>query len=315
MLPHSYAFNSLSRSQELASAILATTAPSQISSTCASIDSFLQSHTPDQSRHLFSITFPTLICKLFGFDDVTSLPPPPPSQKPQLPQLSLVKYVFPVERLPEWVRFMLSNEKYCRVISDLCLFLKAYFVPRFLVKVFVQYWLVENDFSPLPVNVCKSFGVSFPFRSVLGESPPTSGLGEVVKLFVKYLSLTILSTMEVQAGGLLVVLIVGRQGTLFACHLLCVPLALGTLGYKGLCIELDEVVNGTSKDMRNQETQTQISGYSPVINLLTSSKELVYLIKNVDSLFHSKQGGSSKSALNGLYRFVPSIREQLKVYY
>ena len=69
------------------------------------------------------------------------------------------------------------------------------FRAKFLVNAFVHYWLVDNDFSPLPVNVFKSFGVSLPFRSVLRETPPTSGLGEVVKLFVKYLNLSsVLST-------------------------------------------------------------------------------------------------------------------------
>lgn len=51
-----------------------------------------------------------------------------------------------------------------------------------------------------------------------------------------------------------------------------------------------------------------------VINVLTSSRELVDLIKNVDIVFHSvPAAGSSKSMLNTLYRFVPSIREQLQV--
>ncbi|KAF3615251.1 hypothetical protein FXO38_35224 [Capsicum annuum] len=36
----------------------------------------------------------------------------------------------------------------------------------------------------------RSFGVSFPFRSVFGETPPISGLGEVVNVFVKYLNLS-----------------------------------------------------------------------------------------------------------------------------
>ncbi|KAE8708647.1 transcription factor MYB82-like [Hibiscus syriacus] len=559
MLPHSYAVDSLSRSQDLASAILSSTAPSQISATCASVDSFLQSHTPDQSRHFFSITFPTLICRLFGFDDATSLPPPPPSQKPQLPhsngwieiasqcnhadlssqifsllspngtlmtsilavdRLSLVKYVFPVERLPEWVQFMLSNEKYCRVISDLCHLLKgkvkedsvqdsscqiqlnvfeyylfwfayypvckgnienldsnsvkrsskfrlekwtrsipgfsgsikremdqklegnlyiqllyAYlraFVPifdlgahqpyrssilnhslkcdgsviiraEFFVNVFVQYWLVDNDFSPLPVNVYKSFGVSFPFKLVLGEIPPTSGLGEVVKLFVKYLNLSSLMSMDgfdnivygesaswrVSAGFdsgtsrnfvslspsvcpvgpwnswiqrplyrfILRTFLSSPMGTsikntsqVFSVWVSYVePWTISLDDFA----ELDMVVNGSSKGVRNCEPGSQISGYSPVwqafvlsnfpyysslvmhfigfahkflhtdpeliaqmvlkvISLLTSSKELVDLMKNIDSLFHSKQVGSSKSALNGLYRFVPSIHEQLK---
>ncbi|KAB2054004.1 hypothetical protein ES319_A12G225400v1 [Gossypium barbadense] len=553
MLPHSYAVDSLSRSQDLASAILASTTPSQISATCASIDFFLQSHSPDQSRHFFSITFPVLICKLFGFDDASSLPPPPPSQKPQsngwvelasqssLPDLSskifsllspngtlmnsisavdrhsLVKYVFPVERLPEWVRFMLSNEKYFRVISDLCPFFKgkvkedavqgslcqiqlnvfeyylfwfayypvckgnsenldsnsvkrsskfrlenwtrsirgfsgsskremeqkfegnlyiqllyAYlraFVPIFdlgahqpyrssilnyslkcdgsvivraelLVNVFVHYWLVDNDFSPLPVNVCKSFGVSFPFRSMLGEIPPTSGLGEVVKLFVKYLNLSsVMSTdgfdnIECNesprwrvSGGFdsadLVslspsVCSVGSWNSWIQRPLYRFILRTFLFSPVGTSMkntsqvfsvwvsymepwtislddfaELDVVINGSSKDVRNHETESQNSGYSPVwqafvlsnflyysslfmhfigfahkflhtdpeviaqmvlkvISLLTSSKELVDLIKNVDVVFHSKQAVSSKSALNSLYRIVPSIREQLK---
>lgn len=53
------------------------------------------------------------------------------------------------------------------------------------------------------------------------------------------------------------------------------------------------------------------------MNILTSSKELFNLVKNVDSVFHSKQSGvsgSGKSKLNSFYRFVPSIQEQLQVY-
>lgn len=237
-------------------------------------------------------------------------------------RLFLVKFVFPVERLPEWVRFLLSSEKDCRILSDLCslfkarikedeikgnfqihlnvfeyfLFWFAYypvcrgncensgtvsvrssrksklenwtssipvissgskrtaeqktgcnlyvkllyaylraFVPmndmnahlqpycssllhyspsyddaivlraEFLVETLVHYWLVDGDFSPLAVNVCKSFGLSFPFRSVLGETPPPSGLGEVVKLLVKYLNLSSIvvtdGSKQVECGG------------------------------------------------------------------------------------------------------------------
>lgn len=49
------------------------------------------------------------------------------------------------------------------------------------------------------------------------------------------------------------------------------------------------------------------------MSILTSSKELTDLIKNMDTVFHSKQAGSGKTMLNSLYRFVPSIREQLQV--
>lgn len=50
-----------------------------------------------------------------------------------------------------------------------------------------------------------------------------------------------------------------------------------------------------------------------VLNILTSSKELLDLIKMVDSVFHSKQAGLGKSKLNSLCRYVPSIREHLQV--
>lgn len=49
--------------------------------------------------------------------------------------------------------------------------------------------------------------------------------------------------------------------------------------------------------------------------MLTSSRELIELLKNVDTVFHSKQAGSGKSMLNSLCKFVPSIREQMQVNY
>ncbi|KAH7514196.1 hypothetical protein FEM48_Zijuj11G0063000 [Ziziphus jujuba var. spinosa] len=345
MHPHAYTVDSHSKSQDLAATVLSSSTPAQISSACASIDSVLHSLSPDQSRHFFSVTFPTLIRKLFGFDDAqpSSFPSTSTTTNPHssngwidtviasndpelanrvfsllapngvllssisaVDRLSLVKYVFPFERLPEWARFMLSSDKNCRVLSDLCpifkgrvkedsikssvyqiqlsvfeyyMFWFAYypvcrgnnensdnvsakrsrrfklenwvssisgfssarrssehkiecnlymrllyaylraFVPvhdlnshqpyrssllhhsmsfdgtiimqaEFLVNTFTHFWLVDNDFSPLPVNLCKSFGVSFPLHSVLGETPPTAGLGEFVNLFVKYLNLS-----------------------------------------------------------------------------------------------------------------------------
>lgn len=226
-------------------------------------------------------------------------------------QLSLVKYVFPNERLPEWVRYMLQNEQDCRVLTDLCplfrnkivgdpikgtayqvqlnvleyfLFWFAYypvckgnsegsetvkvqrtkkfrlenwsysipglsstkreaekktegnlyirllyvylhsFVPsqdlyvqpyrssllhyssgydssameqaEFVISAMIHFWLVDSDFSPLPTGLCKANGISFPFRSVLGETPPTSGLGDVINVFTKYLNLSSLVAMD-----------------------------------------------------------------------------------------------------------------------
>ncbi|MFS8028507.1 putative exocyst complex component Exo70, cullin repeat-like-containing domain superfamily [Helianthus anomalus] len=52
---------------------------------------------------------------------------------------------------------------------------------------------------------------------------------------------------------------------------------------------------------------------SKVVIVLTSSRELLDTIENVETVFHSSPAGSSKSMLNSLYRFIPSIREQLQI--
>lgn len=56
---------------------------------------------------------------------------------------------------------------------------------EFIVNTLKHFWLIDNDFSPVPVNVCKSFGGLFPFRSVL------------VNLFVKYLNFSSVAFTEV----------------------------------------------------------------------------------------------------------------------
>ncbi|GKC33606.1 hypothetical protein Tco_1045990 [Tanacetum coccineum] len=180
--------------------------------------------------------------------------------------LSLVKYVFPIERLPEWVRLTLQNSTHSdetrgiavgtsiskrfnldkwpisvfgsasknnRVNDDKNMdagnlylrLLQAYlrfFVPftdlnaqspyrssllhyssgydslvlenvEFFVHILIHFWILDNDFSPLPVKVCKSFGVVLPLRSVLAKLPPTPGLVEVVNVLVKYLNSSLVS--------------------------------------------------------------------------------------------------------------------------
>nr|XP_023887705.1 uncharacterized protein LOC111999825 [Quercus suber]POE67079.1 hypothetical protein CFP56_62402 [Quercus suber] len=557
MLPHSYTVDSQSKSQDLASSILSSTSSSQIISTCSSIDSFLLSHSPDQTRHFFSLAFPPLISKLFfGLTDSSSSSSKPnpsngwidsvlSSNDPDsanavfsllspssilfhsisaVDRLSLVKYVFPIERLPEWARFALSSNKFAQALSDLSplfnsklkhdpikpsalqiqlnvfeyyLFWFAYypicksnsensdsisikrarkfrlenwtssipgfsnskrgneqriecnlylrllyaylraFVPihdlnahqpyrssllhyasgydgsatmraEFVVNAFVHFWLVDNDFSPLPVNVLKSHGVSFPFRSVLGDTPPpSSGLGEVVKLFVKYLNLSsvavtedggtencgnprwrVLNSGSFDGGGSGaksrdVAAPVRQAGSwnawiqrplyrfILRTFLFC-PVGSSiknasevfdvwitymepwTITWNDFA-ELDAIVDGANKSERKEDFRSHGSnnGYNPswqgyvlsnylyysslvmhfigfahkflhsdveiivrmvskVMNILTSSKELVDLIKNVDTVFHSEQAGSGKSMLNSLCRFVPSIREQLQ---
>ncbi|KAG2676367.1 hypothetical protein I3760_12G049800 [Carya illinoinensis] len=547
MLPHSFTVDSHSKSEDLAAAIHAAS-PSQISSICASIESFLLSHSPDQSRHFFSLAFPTLICKLFfGLPPDPSKSCPPPSSAwidtnandsasnaifsllspsgvllrsiSAVDRLSLVKYVFPVERLPHWARLALSTSNDARPLSDVChlfsgklkedptkpsahqvqlnvfeyyLFWFAYFpvcksnsdnvdsvsikrarkfrlenwtssipglsnskrvneqriecslyirllyaylrefVPshdlnvhqpyrssllhyaseydgsvtmraELVVNAFIHFWLVDNDFSPLPVNVLKSFGVSFPFRSVSGDiPPPSSGLGNVVKLFVKYLSLSS-GTFSEESGGECCASPrrrVSNSGSFDAVKSRDVPAPvhpsrswnawiqrplyrfilrtflfypLGTsiknasevfdvwisymepwsISWDDFA-ELKAVVDSSIKSDRKENSQNLreyeynpvwqsyvLSNYlyysslvmhfigfahkflhtdveiivrmvSKVINILASSKELADLIKNMDTVFHLKQAGSGKSVLNSLYRFVPSIREQLQ---
>ncbi|KAL8124112.1 hypothetical protein AgCh_011933 [Apium graveolens] len=138
MLSHSYATDSQSKSTDLAATIIAATSPAQITDACAAVEAFLNNRTPEQNKYFFTITFPTLICKLFGFEDSSSRKPNgwidiiTNSNDSELnckvfsflspnsvlissilsaDHLSQVKYVFPMERLPEWMQFMFRNER------------------------------------------------------------------------------------------------------------------------------------------------------------------------------------------------------------
>ncbi|KAF5734914.1 hypothetical protein HS088_TW15G00411 [Tripterygium wilfordii] len=549
MLSHSYTVDSLSKSQDLAAAITASSTPAQIISTCASIESILHSHTPDQSRHFFSLTFPTLICKLYGFDEATSAPGGPQHSQSQgwidtvlhhndsdlaakvfnllapngvlfnaisaVDRLSLVRYVFPIERLPEWARYMLSSDKDCGLLSDLCplfkgrvkvdsikgsfcqiqlnvfeyyMFWFAYypvcrgigenlnkastkrskrfrlekwthsipgfsstrresdkkmecdlcarllyaylhaFVPvhdlsalqpyrsshlhfdfgydgsiilkaEFFINTLINYWLVDNDFSPLPKNACKSTCILFQLQSVLGETPPTSGLGEVLNLFVKYLNMSAAiavsngceiadctrwrvssssdNTRDVGSVANALQIVSSWNSWLqrplyryiLRTFLFC-PLGASIKNVSQVFsvwttymqpwmiqpnefAELDAIVDGSGRNVSKEESQAQENGYSSswkgyvlcnylyysslvmhfigfahkflhtdpevmvqmvskIINILTSSEELVDLIREVETVFHSKKMTSGKPTLNSLYGFVPVIREQLQ---
>ncbi|CAI0413197.1 unnamed protein product [Linum tenue] len=565
MNPYSFTVDSLSKSQDLAAAILASSTPSQISAACSSLDAFLRSHSPDQSRHFFSLAFPALICKLYGFDDASPSPPPPPPSSSSggggwidvvfhsndadlaarvfdllspdgvlfhlisaVDRQSLVKYVFPTERLPEWARLVLSADKDCQGLNALCpvfqgkvreggsskgsssssssyqiqlnvfeyfVYWFAYYpickansenssgammsatksktvsklenwassIPRlshakrgneqklecnlyvrllyaylrafvpvqgmdthqpyrssllhygyggdggssmmraeFFVDTLVHYWLVDNDFSPLPVNLCKSVGLSFSLRSVLGETPPSSSLGEVVKLLVKYLNCSarvaqeVVGRVENANGGRFspssfdmksgeLVASVYKSSELVGSWNLCIqrPLYRFILRTFLFCpmgtslknasqvfsvwvmymepwkiamddfLELDTNVGSSGIDMNKKVGQSRQCGYQSswegyvlsnylyysslimhfigfahkflhtdpvviaemvlkVITVLTSNKELINLIKNVDKVFHTKQAGSGKAMLSSLYKYVPLIRDQLQ---
>ncbi|CAO2819494.1 unnamed protein product [Amaranthus hypochondriacus] len=555
MTSHSYSLDSQSKSSDLAAKFFDANSPTQIAAAIAAVESHLTTHSADQNRHFFSIAFPAFICKFFGFDvssSSSSSSPKPPSPSGWIDtvsllndsdlagklfnilsphgtlinsimavdRLSLVKFVFPAERLPEWVRFLLSTERDFRILSDLCplfkgrikedevkgnfqvhlnvfeyfifwfayypvcrgnseiagtisvrssrksklenwsisipvisssgkrmsdqksncnLYLKllyAYlraFVPiddlnayhqpyrssllhysssyddsvvlraEFFVESLVHYWLVDNDLSPLAVNVCKSCGLSFPFRSVLGETPPASGLGEVVKLLVNYLNLNSIEltgvSKQVEYGGspsyklsssdfgksmevqfVLSSLPSGGSWNsyiqrpvyrfLLRTFLYC-PMGSSMknisevfsvwISYiepwkliKEELVNFDAMADASKRNLdkdggdSNQrqysitwqgyvlsnylfytslamhfigfahkflhtDAETIVRMTSRVIDILTSSKELLELLKNVDTIFHSKTvAGSGKSALSNLNKFIPQIREQLE---
>ncbi|PKA46448.1 hypothetical protein AXF42_Ash012580 [Apostasia shenzhenica] len=345
MMPRPYSMDAHSRAEDLASSVLSSSSPPDIASAICDIESFIRKHSADQSRAFFSIAFPAIICRLFGFDDSSSFHSRSPAaaaapstawieqadHDPDLAarlfallstkgpllsavfsadRLRLVKYVFPAERLPEWMRFALQSEEHFSILAELCplfrgrvkedslqrilqlqlnafeyfLFWFAYypvckancdgsddtllqksrrksrlgnwtsslpvlaksgrrsgqktevslylrllyeyvhiFVPKyglvayqpyrssllnysstcdssafeeaeFIVNTLIHFWLVDGDFSPFSLSVRQSSVISFPTRAALGDSPPTSGLGEVLKLFVKHLNSCLVDT-------------------------------------------------------------------------------------------------------------------------
>ncbi|XP_077245016.1 sphingomyelin phosphodiesterase [Tasmannia lanceolata] len=555
--------DSQNKAQDLASMILSSSSPQQISAVCSAIESFLQNHVADQSRSFFSIAFPCLICKIFGFDDSSSQKSR--SSNGWIDQIqaandsdlagrvfnllspsgillssifsvdrhSLVKYVFPIERLPEWARVLLQNESDSRVLSDLCplfkgrvkedqiqgsyqvqlnvfeyyMFWFAYypvckgnnenskevvvrknrrfrlenwttslpvlasakgsghrmecrlylrllygyvhafvpsygfnttcqpyrssllhcssghdgsvlFVAEFVVYTLMHFWLVDNDFSPYPMNVCRSFGVSFPFlpfRTVVGETPPTAGLGDVVKLLVKYLNKSSVVTNEeldppdysqmprwsasgsvdiIKSRSAVPMSYSGNYGSswnsliqrpvyrfILRTFLFC---PMGTSINNASQVfsawisfmepwkisledfaEFDALQDRSRENLRYRNAQSQVKKnaikdgsqvecvYTPswegyvvsnylfysslvihflgfahkflhanaeaiiqmvlkMLNILTSSRELMDLLKKVDSAYHSKPAGSFSPMFDSSYKCVSSIREQLQ---
>ncbi|CAD6209060.1 unnamed protein product [Miscanthus lutarioriparius] len=61
---------------------------------------------------------------------------------------------------------------------------------EFFLHTLVQFWLVGDDFSPLPMQTCHALGLRLPSRARadLSERPPSPGLGDAVKLLVMYLN-------------------------------------------------------------------------------------------------------------------------------
>lgn len=267
---------------------------------------------------------------------------------------------------------------------------------EFFVDTLTHFWLVYNDFSSLSINVCKFYNVSFPLHLGLDETPPAPGLGGVVKLFVKYLNLSLVSGMDVSdmvdcSGSprwmdsgwtdrnsisaypcirswnswiqrplyrfLLRTFMFYPVGNSMknASEVFSVWLSYmepWAMGIEDFC-ELDSVMDKSAGISKNVDWKSLSCGYasswkvyvlsnylfytslvihfigfahkflhtspevivpmvSKVMSMLTSSKELIDLIKNVDAAFHCKNAGSGKVMFNTSYRFVPLIRQQLQ---
>ena len=308
MIPRSYATHSQERAQDLAAAILSATSSPQILAAFSAVEDFLRGDHTNLARSFFSVAFPPLLCRLFGFDHTSIslawIEHTDPDVSARVADLlstrsilfsaisavdrqSPVKFIFPSERLPEWMKFTLQSEKHCP--SDLCplfesrvsenalqlnvfeyfmfwfayypvcrgknenssalpatknrrfkleswtsswretglsrskkgcgLYLKLLyeflqkFVPKnnsfsgnqshrssllhcssthdnseilraeFIVYTLVNFWMVGNDFSPLPQSLC-----SLPLQPLMAETPPVAGLTRYVQLLVTYLN-------------------------------------------------------------------------------------------------------------------------------
>ncbi|ERN00158.1 hypothetical protein AMTR_s00111p00045560 [Amborella trichopoda] len=116
--------------QDLSSLLLRSCSPPQILASISAIESFLSKYSTDQSRTFYAQVFPTLLCKLFGFHDTSPWISQFTNEEPLCTKIfdllspsgrlissihsidrhSLIKYVFPTERLPEWIRFLLNSD-------------------------------------------------------------------------------------------------------------------------------------------------------------------------------------------------------------
>lgn len=285
----------------------------------------------------------------------------------------------------------------------------AFWQAEFLVHTFVHFWMVDNDFSPLPVRVCHSCGLSFPYRAVLGETPPTAGLGEVLKLFVNYLNCNLISPntegndlmvygeSPVRKGSVSVVksraamvpsdnsfgswnTVIQRPLYRFILRtfLFCpmgafIKNAAQVFSLWGTYMEpwktspedfVEFVMHGAAQNLESSRkeylaktnedkegnrvtslyslawqnyvlsnylfysslvvhflgfahkflhanVESVVQMVSQVLNILTSSRELLELLRKVDAAYHSKPVGSSSYSSDEVYKYVPSIREQL----
>ncbi|KAL5225925.1 hypothetical protein ABZP36_012564 [Zizania latifolia] len=82
-----------------------------------------------------------------------------------------------------------------RTVSDGMDAVESFKRAEFFVHTLFQFWLVGDDFSPLPVQTCRAYGLLLlSLKShanvTLVERPPAPGLGDAVKLLVMYMNMS-----------------------------------------------------------------------------------------------------------------------------
>ncbi|CAM0871277.1 unnamed protein product [Alopecurus aequalis] len=502
----------------LAATVLSASTPPAAAAAASSVLDYLARHAPDHPRAFFADAFPSILYRLFvsspsspSFIDLAAADPDPALANlllsllaPSGPllaaaaaadRLALIRFVFPSERLPYWLRVALAESSdlivspllAARVGAELhlsvfeyylfwfayypvssadpaasasapthksrsrieswvstlaptaggtrkpghkpepCLYLKllyAYlreFVPtaytpvrrlggtllqrtaseeatdpvdpfaraEFFLHTLIQFWLVGDDFSPLPVQTYRAFGLKLPSRAraELSEQPPSPGLGDAVKLLVMYLNCCAGSPptdTHMVYEGLSVRSVVADSQVGFWNPLIQRPMYRFVLRAFLFCPigaviknatqvfsvwleymepwkvaqeDLDEydvsLMHGTGTQQAGEGNRRQKKElvYTPswknyvlsnylfyssmvvhflgfahkfihsdvssvllmilkVLELLSSSSELVDLLYKVDIAYHS--GPSCSSEIDDVLKYVPSIREQLK---
>ncbi|XP_078448123.1 sphingomyelin phosphodiesterase isoform X2 [Wolffia australiana] len=491
--------NAQERAQHLATTILSSSSAAQIAAACTAVEDLLRCDPSNQARPFFSLAFPALLSRLFGFEPSSPSWIDHPDSEVSARVLALLsprgvllssisavdkqsplKFIFPVERLPDWMRFVLQTEKRSSSLQELCplfksrvqedavhgsfrlqlsvfeyfifwfayypvcrgksensdaltarktrrfiwasswpslasygstssikkkscgLYLKLLyeylqaFVPNqvqsgdqpyrcslfhdssalqaeFLICALAQFWIVDNDFSPLPKSLCSSLGVNFPFQRLLVDNPPSPGLGEVIKLMITYLNSSGQASFQ---SSLPISSVIQRplyrfilRSFLFcpvetsmdnACQVISLwasylePWLITPdvfLEFEVCKSELAKeksqsrnVHDGKEKIMRSSERYSSswlfyvtsnylfynslfvhflgfahkilhndaekvVSMVLKVLNILTSSKELMGLLKSVEAAYHSRAVAHSDAVLAKL---APTLRQQLQ---
>lgn len=130
---------------ELSSLLLNASASStDILNSCRAVESFINTHTRDQARNFYITCFPVLLRKIFGFEEVlqpsgicgwiaqtsehcsnaiVNLLSPSGALFSSIfaaDEDNVVRYVFPTERFPAWIRPMLQSERGLYILSEVC---------------------------------------------------------------------------------------------------------------------------------------------------------------------------------------------------